>query len=74
MSTDRIQKALYGIQIRILYDTAGQGRYGMPSQVSSDAKKIYQTLGLVWNRCPFTISSGRQSGPGEDDKQSSGGA
>jgi len=73
MSTARVQRALYGIQISILYDTEGKGRYGMPSQVSSDARKIYQTLGLVWNRCPFAITSGRQSGPRKDGRRSSGG-
>ncbi|MCY4445425.1 MAG: hypothetical protein OXC02_03060 [Rhodobacteraceae bacterium] len=72
MSSARIQRALHGIQISILYDSEGQWRYGMPSQVSGDAKKIYQTLGLVWNRCPFTITSGRHSGSGEDAKRSSG--
>ncbi len=73
MSTARIQRALLGIQISILNDSAGQGRFGMPSQVSSYGREIYQTLGLVWNRCSLTMTSGQQFGSGEDAKRSSGG-
>ena len=65
MSTDRIQRALQGLQISILYDSSGQGTYGMPSQVSSDARKIYQTMGLSWNRDPFTIPTRKLTREGE---------
>ena len=70
MSTARIQRALQGLQISILYDSSAHGRYGMPSQLLGDARKIYQTMGLSWNRDPFTIAAKKTLRAGEDKEPS----
>ncbi len=53
MSPDRIRRALNGLQISILYETKGPRKFGLPSAASADARQIYRTLGLNWNRAPF---------------------
>ncbi len=53
MSPDRIRRALNGLQISILYETTGPRKFGLPSAASADARQIYRTLGLNWNRAPF---------------------
>ena len=53
MSPDRIRRALNDLQISILHDARGSRTFGLPSADSADARRIYRTLGLNWNRGPF---------------------
>ncbi len=41
LSPEKIRKMLIKVQTTILYDTKKKLRYGLPSKISADAKKIY---------------------------------
>ncbi len=60
MSPDRIHRALNALQISILYETKGSRKFGLPSASSADARLIYRTLGLNWNRAPFIYTPPRK--------------
>ncbi len=60
MSPDRIRRALNELQTSILYEKSGQRKFGLPCASSSDAWKIYRTLGLNWNRAPFIYTQRRK--------------
>jgi len=44
LSPEKIRQILLGVQTSILYDTATDKKFAMPSKVSDDAKKIYKLM------------------------------
>jgi transposase len=46
LSPEKIRQILLGVQTSILYDTATDKKFAMPSKVSDDAKKIYKLMGV----------------------------
>lgn len=44
LSPQKIRNILLSIQSSILYDTATNRKFSMPSKVSQDAKKIYKLM------------------------------
>ena len=46
LSPERIRQILLSVQTSILYDTATDKKFAMPSKVSDDAKKIYKLMGV----------------------------
>ena len=44
LSPEKIRQTLLGVQTSILYDTATDKKFAMPSYVSDDAKKIYKLM------------------------------
>ena len=63
MSPDRIRRALNDLQIGILHDARRSRTFGLPSAASSDARKIYRTLGLKWNPAPFVYERRERKKP-----------
>ena len=64
MNADVIRRELNALQVSILVESSGQGQYGMPSRASSDARRIYRSVGLSWNELPFAVSAtGRKRKP-----------
>ena len=57
MSADVIRRELNALQVSILVESPSQDQYGMPSRASSDAKRIYRSVGLSWNEQPFAVSA-----------------
>lgn len=55
MSPEKIRQALVGVQTSILYDKKKKIRYGFPSKMSIDAKKIYKLFKHVEARTPYII-------------------
>ena len=46
LSPEKIRQILLSVQTSILYDTATDKKFAMPSKVSDDAKKIYKLMGV----------------------------
>jgi len=46
LSPEKIRQILLSVQTSILYDTATDKKFTMPSKVSEDAKKIYKLMGV----------------------------
>ncbi len=57
MSADVIHRELNALQVSILVEGPGHDQYGMPSRASSDARRIYRSVGLSWNELPFAVST-----------------
>ena len=55
LSIESIRKTLAHVQTSILYDKKNKIRYGLPSMLKLDAKKIYKLMGLSKQSTPYII-------------------
>ncbi len=55
MSPELIKQALMHVQTSILVDTSKNIRYGLPSKISKDAKKIYSLMSVKKTDTPYII-------------------
>lgn len=55
-SIERIRQTLASVQLSILKHIQTGQRYGIPSVITEDAKKIYQAMGLKISDIPFKIT------------------
>lgn len=55
LSPERIRRALVGVQMSILFDKKKRIRYGLPSKMSREARKIYNILGIKRSLTPYII-------------------
>ena len=55
LSPEKIRQHLISVQTSILYSAKKKIRYGLPSKLSLEARKIYQALGIPKNVTPFII-------------------
>ena len=55
LSIESIRKTLAHVQTSILYDKKKKIRYGLPSMLKLDAKKIYKLMGLSKQSTPYII-------------------
>jgi transposase len=55
LSTEKIRHILLKVQTSILYDRQKKIRYGLPSRMSADARKIYEVLKIKRNITPYII-------------------
>jgi len=55
LSPEKIRQALIRVQTSILYDKQKKIRYGLPSRISQEARKIYKLCNVVQKLTPFII-------------------
>lgn len=55
LSPEKIRQSLIRVQTSILYDKVKKIRYGLPSMVSQNARKIYQILNINRRLTPYII-------------------
>jgi len=55
LSPQRIRTALLGVQESILYDTKNDKKFGLPSNTTVDAEKIYKLMGVKLNKAPYQM-------------------
>ena len=55
MSPQKIRQTLLGVQTSILYDTATDRKYTLPSKASIDAKKIYKLMDVPLKTTPTLL-------------------
>lgn len=55
LSPEAIRQALIRVQTSILYDKTKRIRYGLPSKMSIDARKIYSLMNLTRTRTPYIL-------------------
>lgn len=55
MSPEQIRQTLIRVQISILYDSKRKIRYGLPSRISPDARKIYKLMNAQHRLTPYLI-------------------
>lgn len=55
MSPMAIKKSLLSVEISILKDIKTKKRYVLPSQITQDAKKIFQILGIKYSETPYEL-------------------
>jgi transposase len=55
LSPEAIRKELLHVQLSFLKHQQNKKRYGIPSKISQDAKKIYQLMGIKFSTVPFQI-------------------
>ena len=55
LSIEKIRQTLIRVQTSILFDKQKKIRYGLPSKMSKDARKIYSTLGIKRSLTPYII-------------------
>jgi len=55
LSPEKIRQVLIRAQTSILYDKKKKIRYGLPSRISLDARKIYKICGVEYKLTPFII-------------------
>ena len=55
LSPQCIRTALLGVQESILYDTKSDKRFGLPSNTTVDAEKIYKLMGVKLNKTPYLM-------------------
>lgn len=55
LSPERIRKLLINVQTSILFNAKKKIRYGLPSRITKDAKKIYKILCANHSRTPYII-------------------
>lgn len=53
MSPEAIRRCITSLEVSLLKDESTHKQYVLPSQVSQDAKKIYQILGLKWRESAY---------------------
>ena len=56
LSPEKIRQYLVSVQTSILFDTKKRIRYGLPSRMSQDARKIYQVQTIERRITPYIIS------------------
>lgn len=56
LSPERIRQTLLKVQTSILYDTKKQIRYGLPSKIAKDARKIYSIFKVEPLLTPYIIN------------------
>jgi transposase len=57
MSPEQIRQNLIRVQTSILYDSRKKTRYGLPSRISQDARKIYQLCRVQHRLTPYLIKN-----------------
>ena len=55
MRPARIRKELNAVQVSILRRKGTRERYAMPCPVTTDAKRLSECIGLIWNKVPFQM-------------------
>ena len=55
LSAEKIRHTLLKVQTSVLYDRQKKIRYGLPSRMSADARKIYEVLKIKRNMTPYII-------------------
>jgi transposase len=55
LSAEKIRHILLKVQTSVLYDRKKKIRYGLPSRMSADARKIYEVLKIKRNITPYII-------------------
>ncbi|MCK5450129.1 MAG: transposase, partial [Candidatus Omnitrophica bacterium] len=55
LSPEKIRQHLVNVQTSILFDSRKKIRYGLPSRMSIEARKLYQALGVRKNITPYII-------------------
>ncbi|MBN1298186.1 MAG: IS1634 family transposase [Actinobacteria bacterium] len=55
LSPEKIRQTLIRVQTSVLYDTKRKIRYGLPSKMSADARKIYDIFKIKKNLTPYII-------------------
>lgn len=55
MSPEKIRQTLIRAQTSIVYDKKKKIRYGLPSRISLEAKKIYKICGATYRLTPYMI-------------------
>lgn len=55
MSPEQIRQALIRVQTSILYDSKRKIRYGLPSRISLDARKIYKIMSATHRLTPYIL-------------------
>jgi len=55
MSPEKIRQSLVRVQTSILYDKKKKIRYGLPSRISLDVRKIYKICGATHHLTPYII-------------------
>jgi transposase len=59
LSPEKIRQVLVRAQTSILYDKKKKIKYGLPSRISLDAKKIYKICGAEYKLTPFIIEKSK---------------
>ena len=55
ISIETIRELLMHVQTSILFDRKKKIRFGLPSKMEKDAKKIYNLLGIKRNLTPYIV-------------------
>jgi hypothetical protein len=55
MSPEKIRQTLVRVQTSILFDSKRKIRYGLPSRMPLDARKIYEIFKIKKNLTPYII-------------------
>lgn len=55
MSPEKIRQCLVRVQTSVLYDNVKRIRYGLPSRITQDARKIYKFCNVTQKLTPFII-------------------
>jgi len=55
MSPEKIRQTLVRVQTSVLYDNTKKIRYGLPSRINQDARKIYKMCNVTEKLTPFII-------------------
>jgi len=55
LSPEKIRNILVKVQTSVLYDKKKKIRYGLPSRMSADARKIYEIFKIKKNITPYII-------------------
>lgn len=55
MSPEKIRQTLIHVQTSILYDKNKKIRYGLPSKITQDARKIYHLMNMDYRLTPYII-------------------
>ncbi|MFO8163486.1 MAG: IS1634 family transposase [Desulfatiglandales bacterium] len=59
MSIEKIRQRLIRVQTSILFDREKRIRYGLPSQMKKDARRIYEAVGIKRSITPYIIEKCR---------------
>jgi transposase len=55
MSPEKIRQTLIRVQTSIVYDKNKKIRYGLPSKITQDARKIYHLMNMDYKLTPYII-------------------
>jgi len=55
LSCEKIRQTLIKAQTSVLFDKFKKIRYGLPSRISQDARKIYKLIRRDWRLTPYII-------------------